>query len=217
MSDLINVASYWPLFTTGEKRKFYYTTADNSLEPISATFEYDPATKSMLYKDFNATGDWVDTWYYYAKPGYGIAEWRDDYPQKVDWQKKIFGPVKKVVMSEPIGWGENLPVGGIYTNKPKFSPLKSVPPQFSDGWQWVQLEAIMSSFTTRHGDIYDDVIQFWYQQRWGNGTQGGARYWMAKWVGPVAVQWIAPNPQTGQPVVTARLDAIVTYENRLLS
>ena len=217
MTDLINLPSYWPLFMTGEKRKFYYTTEDGSLDAIISTFEYDPASKSMLYKDYNAAGEWQDTWYYYAKSGYGIAEWRDDYPQRVDWLRTFFGPTKKVVMSEPIGWGENLPIGGVYTNYPKFDPLKSRPPQVSDGWQWVQLEDVLPSFTTRHGDTYSDVIQFWYQQRWGTGQQSGARYWMAKGVGPVAVQWIAPNPTTGQPVVTARMDAIVTYENQLLS
>ena len=217
MSDLINLPSYWPLFMTGEKRTFRYTTSDGSMPPIIATFEYDPATKSMLYKDFNEKGEWVDTWYYYAKPGYGIAEFRDDYPQRVNWQKAIFGPVKKVVMSEPIGWGENLAIGDIYTNKPKFDPIRSCPPQFSDGWQWVQLENVFTDFSTRNGVTYNDVIQFWYQQRWGNGTQAGARYWMAKGVGPVAVQWIAPDPKTGQPVVTARMDAEVTIDGALLS
>lgn len=217
MTDLINLPSYWPLFMTGERRKFYYTTEDGSLEPIISVFEYDQINKCMLYKDYNAVGEWQDTWFYYVKSGYGIAEFRDDYPQKVKWQEKIFGPVKKVVMSTPIGWGENLPVGGVYQNNPKFDFFKSCPPQISDGWQWVQLEDVLPSFTTRHGDTYNDVIQFWYQQRWGNGQQAGARYWMAKGVGPVAVQWIAPDPKTGQPIVTARMDAIVTYENQLLS
>lgn len=217
MTDLVNMPTYWPLFMTGEKRKFYYTTGDGSLEPIISTFEYDLASKSMLYKDFNAKGEWQDTWYYYAKAPYGIAEWRDDYPQKNTWQKAIFGPVKKVVMSEPIGWGDLMPVGGTYTNYPQFDPFKCCPPQISSGWQWVMLEAVLPSFTTRHGDTYNDVIQFWYQQKWGSGQQAGARYWMAKGVGPVALQWIAPNPQTGQPVVTARMDAIVTVENALLS
>lgn len=217
MSDLINLPSYWPLFMTGEKRTFHYTTGDNSMPPLIAIFEYDPATKSMLYKDYNDKGEWLDTWFYYAKPGYGIAEWRDDYPQKVNWQKTIFGPIKKVVMSEPIGWGENLPLGGVYTNKPKFDPIRSCPPQFSDGWQWVHLEAVLPTFTTRQGVTYSDVVQFWYQQRWGTGTQSGARYWMAKGVGPVAVQWIAPDPKTGQPIVTARMDAEVAINGALVS
>ena len=217
MTNLINVPSYWPLFTTSEKRRFYYTTDDGSMDPLIATFEYDPTTKSMLYKDYNAKGEWLDTWYYYTAPGYGIAEWRDDYPQKSAWQKVIFGPIKKVVMSEPIGWGDKLPIGGIYTNCPKFDPFKSCPPQFSDGWQWVMIEDLMPSFTMRNGHVYNDVLKFWYQQRWGNGTQAGARYWMAKGVGPVAVQWIASDPKTGQPVVTARMGADVTIDNALIS
>jgi hypothetical protein len=212
MTQLINVPTYWPLFMSDEKRRFYYTTADGTLEPMTSIFSYDAASKSMLYQDYNAAGEWQDTWYYYAKDGYGIAEWRDDYPQTNSWQKRIFGPIKKVVMSEPIGWGDRLPVGGIYQNNPKFDPLKSCPPQIGTGWQYVQIEAVLDYYTTRHGDTYYDVLQFFYQQKWGN-KQTGARYWMAKGVGPVSVQWIAPNPQTGQPVETSRLDAIVTSEN----
>ena len=40
---------------------------------------------------------------------------------------------------------------------------------------------------------------------------------MAKGVDPVAVQWIAPDPKTGQPIVTARMDADVTIEDALIS
>jgi hypothetical protein len=217
MSGLINVPTYWPMWLNSEIRKFYYTSSDGSLEPIYSTFSYDPTSGSILYKDYNATGVWQDTWYYYAKNGYGIAEWRDDYPQTNSIQKAIFGPVKKVVMGEPIGWGQFLPIGGVYQNNPTFNAMKSCPPQFGDGWQYVKVEDLLSSYTTRHGDTYTDVLQFFYQQKWGNGKQTGARYWMAKNVGPVSIQWIGVNPQTGQPIESVRLDAIVTSDNQLIS
>lgn len=218
MSDIINVPTYWPLFMTPEVKRFYYTSPDGSLEPMTSTFSYDPATKSMLYKDYSASGNWEDTWFYYAKPGYGIAEWRDDYPQKDSKLKWIFGPTKKVVMSEPIGWGDKMTVGGVYQNNPKFDMFKSCPPQISSGWQYVQIESVLDYYTTRHGDTYTDVLQFFYQQKWGaDGLQTGARYWMVKGLGPVSVQWIGKNPQTGQPIESVRLDAIVTIENALTS
>ena len=133
MSDLINVPSYWPLFINNEKRRFYYTSADGSLEPMTSIFRYDDKNKCMLYEDYNAAGEWQDTWFYYVKSGYGIAEFRDDYPQKDSTLKRIFGPTKKIVMSEPIGWGDKLPVGGVYQNNPKFDFFKCCPPQTSTG------------------------------------------------------------------------------------
>jgi hypothetical protein len=51
-----------------------------------------------------------------------------------------------------------------------------------------------------------------YQQSFGSKT-AGARYWLAKGIGPIAVQWIAPNPATGDLVVTSRMDAIYTVRN----
>mgnify|MGYP003335461241 CR=1 FL=1 len=139
------------------------------------------------------------------RPGFGIAEWRDDYPGG-----------KKVVMNPPIGWGEYAEIGGDYINYPKMSPFQSWPPAMAQGVQCVAYEALMSNWSNTVSS-YKDVLQFTYLQSWSGKPGAGARYWMAKGVGPVAVQWIAPSPITGQPVVTARLDAIVTYENRLLS
>jgi len=210
-STLVNLPSYWPAFTSEEKRRFDYTSPDGSLAPITSIFAYDRATKSMLYQDYNADMEWQDTWYYSAKPEYGIAEWRDDYPQKNFLQKVIFGPIKKIVMTTPIGWGENLPVGGMYSNRPAFSLLRSTPPQLGRGSQSVVLESVLHDFTTRDGTRYDDVIQFLYQQKWGCGPQTGARYWMAKGVGPVAIQWVAEDPQTHQLVESVRIDAVVTF------
>lgn len=207
---LVNLPSYWPMFTTSEQRRFDYTSPDGSLAPITSVFQYDPATKSMLYQEYDADMVWQDTWYYRARPGYGIAEWRDDYPQRNRLAEVFFGPTKKVVLATPIGWGENLPVGGVYQNRPRFSFSRSTPPQIGVGCQYVRLEAVLDEFTTRDGTTYDDVIRFVYQQKWGTGPQAGARYWMAKGVGPVAIQWVGEDPQTHQPVESVRIDAVVS-------
>lgn len=195
---LVNLPSYWPMFTTDEIRRFDYTAPDGSLDPITSIFRYDPATKSMLYQEYNSKMEWQDTWFYRSEPGYGIAEWRDDYP------------MKSVVMTVPIGWGENMPIGGVYRNTPVISLLRSNPPQLGIGWQTVRLEAVLDEFTTNDGTTYHDVAKFLYQQGWGFQPAAGARYWMAKGVGPVAIQWVAENPLTGQMIEAVRIDAVVS-------
>lgn len=203
----IDLASYWPVFSSDERRQFYYT-ADN-LPPFTSVFSYDAATKSMILQDYSADGQWLNTWYYTPEPGFGIAEWRDDYPQDNAFLSALFGPIKKVVLAVPIGWGEVLPVGGVYENTPIFSLLRSAPPQIAIGSQYVRLEAVLDDFTTRDGTTYDDVIQFSYLQQWGSDMQVGARYWMAKDVGPVAIQWIGVNPETQKLIQSVRIDAVV--------
>ncbi len=198
------------MFTTQETRRFDYTSPDGSLAPMTSIFEYDPATRSMLYENFDANMSWQNTWFYRANPAYGIAEWRDDYPQTNDLLKAVFGPVKKVIMAIPIGWGATLPVGGVFRNMPAFSFFRSSPPQLGIGFQSVTLEAVLDDFTTRDGTTYHDVAEFLYQQSWGTGPQIGARYWMAKGVGPVAIQWVGVDPATHQTIETARMDAVVT-------
>jgi len=57
------------------------------------------------------------------------------------------------------------------------------------------------------------VLVIVYQQSWGKNT-AGARYFLAKGIGPVALQWIAPNPnKAGSFITTARMDAKYTVIN----
>lgn len=205
----IFVPDYWPMFKTSMLRRFDYTAVDDSMPPITAVFAYDKGSDSMLYVDYDAHLTWKDTWYYKYKPGFGLAEWRDDYPGG-----------KKVVMSPAIGWGETVEIGGTYINKPKMNPLQSWPPAFTEGVQICAYENLLASFRTSHGDTYSDVLQFTYLQAWGGKPGGGARYWMAKGVGPVAVQWLAQDPKDpySKPIIqTARMDATVSEVGGLIS
>ena len=62
----------------------------------------------MLYNNYDSAGTWLNKWFYRYNPGFGVAEWRDDYPNN-----------KKVVLNPPIGWGEFQGVGSDYINYPK--------------------------------------------------------------------------------------------------
>lgn len=202
MSDKIFVPGYWPYFNTHEWRRFDYTAVDGSMDPITSVFSYDASTNSMLYDDYDGKGVWKDRWYYQYRAGFGIAEWRDDYPGK------------KVVMNPPIGWGNLETVGGTYQNNPKMDPFKCWPPSFSSGQQIVAFEKILPSFLVTCGIVYQDVLQFTYLQSWGGKPATGARYWMALGVGPIAVQWIAQDPNDRTKLIeTARMDAVVTSYN----
>lgn len=194
------VPDYWPRFTSSELRRFDYTAIDDSMPGITSVFSYDQSSDSMLYVDYDTHLTWKDTWYYKFADG-DLIEWRDDYPGKY------------VVMSEPIRWGGRVQLYTDYITKPKMSLLQSWPPAISSGIQIVHYENQLATFKTTHGDKYRDVLVFTYMQAWDSKPGGGARYWMAKGVGPVAVQWLAQDPKNpySKPIIqTARMDAVVS-------
>lgn len=205
----IFIPGYWPFWNDPNKlRRFDYTAVDGSMPPITAVFSYDKGSDSMLYVDYDAHLTWKDTWYYRYQPGFGVAEYRDDYPGK------------KVVLSPPIGWGEWGEIGGSYVDYPKIDPLKSWPPAFAKGVQCVAYEALIPTMTVANGTGYNNVLQFTYLQSWDGKPGTGARYWMALGVGPIAVQWLAQDPTNpySKPIIqTARMDAVVTEVNGLVS
>lgn len=198
----INVVDYWPFWKTpGKLRRFDYTAVDDSMPPLTVVFAYDKGTDSMLYIDYDSHLEWKDTWYIKHDPINGVMEWRDDYPGK------------KVVMSPGIGWGNVEEIGGSYINYPKMSPFQSWPPAISKGVQCVSYEILLPNYRLSNGKKYDDVLVMTYLQSWSGKPGGGARYWMAKGIGPIAVQWIAQNPTNpySSPLIqTAVMDAVVT-------
>lgn len=192
----IFVPAYWPMFKTAELRRFDYRGTD--LPSFTSIFSYDKGSDSMLYNNYDPDGKWLNKWYYRYNPGFGIAEWRDDYPGN-----------KKVVLNPPIGWGEFQDVGSDYINYPRFDFFKCWPPATSNGVQIVHFEQHLSTFLS-----YQDVIQFTYLQNWNGKPATGARYWMALGVGPIATQFLTQSA-TDPTVITetGRWDATVTSVN----
>jgi hypothetical protein len=202
------VRDYWPNPEYGKINAFVYKAVDGSMKDLVAYFLLSEDKKDLLYVDYNSAMEWQDTWYMRHIPGKGLMEWRDDYPKG-----GVFGTRKKVVMDPPIGWGEWGTIGSFYQNFPKMDPLSCNPPQFSTGTQTVIWESWLPEMTLSNEDKYTDIITMVYQQSWGKKTSG-ARYYMAKGIGPIAVQWIAPHPnKPGQFVTTARMDAKYTVIN----
>jgi hypothetical protein len=194
------VPAYWPLFKTHELRRFDYK--GEGMPPFTSVFSYDVGSDSMLYNNYDANGAWLNKWYYQYRTGFGIAEWRDDYPGG-----------KKVVLNPPIGWGEFQDVGSDYINYPKFDFLKCWPPATSNGVQIVHFEQHLTSFTAC-AVTYTDVIQFTYLQNWSGKPATGARYWMALGVGPVATQFLTQDANDPTKITeTGRWDAVVTRVN----
>jgi len=161
-SNPIFVPAYWPLFKTHELRRFDYKAPD--APNFTSVFSYDSGSDSMLYNNYDANGTWLNRWYYRYNPGFGIAEWRDDYPNN-----------KKVVLSPAIGWGEFQAIGSTYQNKPQFDFLKCWPPAFGSGEQIVTFEQHLPTYiaTTQS---YSDVLVFSYIQSWNGKPATGARY-----------------------------------------
>lgn len=208
MSDSIYVRNYWPNPNPGKIYSFHYVDTNGSMPDLIAKFVLTDDQKNILYVDYDKDGKWKDTWYLQWRDGFGLAEWRDDYPMS-----GIFGSRKKVVFSEPIGWGNYCEIGKLYENYPKTDIFACWPPNFMKGTQSVIYESKMSEFKLSNGDTYSDVVTCVYQQSFGSKT-AGARYYLAKGIGPIAVQWIAPDPSDkGKFITTSRMDATYTVTN----
>ena len=173
------VPAYWPLFKTHELRRFDYSAPNTP--SFTSVFSYDVGSDSMLYNNYDAAGTWLNRWYYRYNPGFGIAEWRDDYPDN-----------KKIVLKPAIGWGEFQAVPSTYQNKPKFDFLKCSPMAFCSGEQIVSFEQHLQTYIAT-SQSYSDVLVFSYLQSWNGKPATGARYWMALGVGPVATQFITQD------------------------
>ena len=199
------VPAYWPLFTTTEQRHFEYYSSSGQTAHFSSVFLYNSALNSMEYENFDGSGKWLNTWFYRYQPGFGIAEWQDQYPQTGPLAF-LFGPVKTVAMSPPIGWGEWANIGSTFTNRPSIDPLKSRPPQLGTGLQAVTFEAFDSSLKLSNGATYSNVLVFADVQIW-NGQAQETRFWMAQGIGPVAVQFFTTNSSTGLLTPGPRFDA----------
>lgn len=179
MSGNIFVAQYWPLFKTHELRRFDYTASN--APNFTSVFSYDSGSDSMRYDNYSADLTWLNCWFYQYRPGFGIAEYKDLYPNN-----------KKVVLNPVIGWGEFSYVGGVYENKPQFDFFQCWPPATSNGEQIVQFEDHLPYYSAG-SNTYTDVLQFSYLQSWNGKPATGARYWMASGIGPVSTQFLTQS------------------------
>lgn len=202
MSNNIFVPAYWPLFKTHELRRFDYVNENSNLPPFTSVFSYDVGSDSMLYNNYDSAGIWLNKWFYQYRTGFGIAEWRDDYPGN-----------KKVVLKPPIGWGEMARIGGTYIDYPKFDFFKCWPPATGYGTQIVAFEEHISQMDVL-GVYYQDVLKFSYLQSWGDKPATGARYWMALGVGPIATTFLTQDAKDKKVIAeTPRWNARITRVN----
>ena len=205
----IFVPEYWPLFTTDEQLVSNFYASDGSGLHFTSIFSYDQALNSMEFQNYGANGNWLNTWFYQYQPSFGIAEWQDQYPQ-TGILAALFGPVKQVTMSTPIGWGDWANIGSTYTNSPSINPLGSNPPgQFGTGYQAVTFEALDPTFTLSNGTTYTNVLVFADVQIWSGQAQE-TWFWMAQGLGPIAIQFFAPDPSTAVLEPTTRFDRAST-------
>lgn len=201
MADKLFIPAYWPFFKSGELRRFDYQAPDTP--SFTSVFSYDKGSDSMLYNNYDSAGTWLNKWFYRYNPGFGVAEWRDDYPNN-----------KKVVLSPAIGWGEFQDVGSDYINYPRFDFFKCWPPASSSGVQIVHFEEHISQMNVL-GAYYQDVIQFTYLQNWNGKPATGARYWMALGVGPIKTQFLTQEATDPTKVTESVIwDAKITRINQ---
>ena len=183
---------YWPFFKHGGKIRYDYSGTKPETAPLSAEIFYDAEKDCMVFKEYNVTDgkdEWRDTWYYRYDEGFGVAEFRDDYPSPGSW----YGDVKIVALDPPIGWGDTVQIGDEYANEPAFDFEKCVPPQIAYGNQVVKYERKYDEYQNAHM-TFGDTVRFRYYQWWNGGNKGGAIYHFARGRGPVTQQFLAVLP-----------------------
>lgn len=211
---MLDVKSYWPfdLVGTTKTRTFHYIDPTGVVPPWTSVFGYDAPANALVYLDRGPTGAWTDTWFLQAGPQ-GVIEVEDWYPQTNLALATAFGPIKKIAFQTPIAWGNQV-LGFPQTNisYPVYNPEACVPPfaASGSGQQTIIFEAHLDNFEHEGVWTYPDVLQFSYAQQWGNGAPTGARYWLAKGVGPIAVAWIAYNANGTLKAVEPTAYATVT-------
>jgi hypothetical protein len=154
----------------------------------------------MIYENYDPDNKFLNKWYMQYRQGFGVAEWRDD------------GDGKVIVFAEPIGWGNVEEIGSTYQNHPVTDPWQCIPTMLAKATQTIKFEALHDKYTTIHGDTYDNVLEISYMQSWGS-TNNGAKYWFAKGVGPIALQFIIQDTKdkskyTLGPVMEAKVTEI---------
>ena len=200
-----NPADYWPQFFNKEPGLAHFVyPAVGALPGYASTFFYDPAMKAMKLCQYDLDNNWMSNWYL-QKQTAGLFEVQDETPQTNSLLAALFGPQLIERYSTPIGWGGPAVsfIGSPrqYSNSPSFAPFSCRPPQFGSGLQVVLFEDLLDTWSDAQGRIWNNVLQMFYQQSWGNGAPTGARWMMPKGVGPVAAQWVSGS--TVEPWQTA--------------
>jgi len=192
MTQTVKMKDYWPFFTHGGKIRYDYTGVRPETAPLSAEIFYDSEKQAMCYKEYDVKDGkdvWRDSWFYKYVEGFGVAEFRDDYPSPGRW----WGDTKVVVMDPAIGWGDVQQIGSVYENEPAFVFDQCIPPSVAYGDQRVEFERKYDEYQNAHG-FWIDVLRFRYYQAWNGGNASGAIYWFAPGRGPVTQQFLARLP-----------------------
>lgn len=186
----LDMRDFWPLWDDGKKRKIVYKYADGK-DAMSSVFEWQDQAKTMAYHNYAHDGSWHNTWYYRYVPGFGIAEWRDDYPPSDRFLSKWFsGGQEVVMMGEPIGWGSVETLGGSYVNHPAVAGLKCwFPRRNNKALQLVRFEELSPEWVTPSGKTFRNVLRLTCVQNWQREPPTLIEFWFAKGVGPVAIKF----------------------------
>ena len=199
-SDTFLFSDYWPKPNEGELYRIDYgVTAGLHLSSI---FSYHDG--NIWYQDDYTDDKWTATWvnkYHYTNNGedIGIIEIADWYPSTT-WINKLFGKIKVTGFwpGYEIPWGGVQKVGDVIDKKLMISPFHSTPlAWFTSGRQVVKFVGRYDSMTLiDKSATYNDVIEITYDQSFASKT-AGARYWYARGVGIIQMQWRGNSADVG--------------------
>lgn len=194
MADTFLFSDYWPKPTVGNLVKIDYgITAGQRLRSIFSNSGDNKIWHQDDYTDDKWTATWINNYFYIDDNGKqkGIVEIADWYPAR-NWLQNIFSPISVTTFYKgyEIPWGGVQKVGDVIDAKLWINPLKSSFPTWgSTGRQVVKFVKRYFTFkTVDKKQTYTDVVEITYDQTFGDKT-AGARYWYAKGIGIVQMQW----------------------------
>ena len=206
---LSKLSEYWlhEAVLQGKHVRYVYSPL-NSLVQCSAEI-YMVAPDDWRIVDYGPDHKWLSTWYMKEKDG-TLWEYGDDMRRPKQWWKRLLLLGRNIIMrykkGEGIVWddgnlfntgdSDNLADrAGVMISAPcEINHFRSwmLPPikgPWSSGYQVVAIRAIHDTLDL-NGVKYDNVLVLDYYQTWNKQT-GGTRFYMAKGIGPVAIQWLA--------------------------
>ena len=213
-----NICDYWPVIPAGRQQVVQFQATQGTAQWLGLTARYvnrgTVGGQPVLRMDEWSGQGWQDAWELRCVNG----EWLE----VGDWTPAGH---KVYTIGKEIRWGGNVSVGQTFSNQIHVNVAASTGETtgiHNWGTQIVTFEEAIPSLTTLSGEVYTDVLKINVTQSWciaaycawpaGQATWR-MRYWLARGIGIVQVQYLqAPGQTFDPPRIDYAKAAIVTQE-----
>ena len=197
---MFDIRNYWPNTSTNEQLLVEFSAVPpiGVLKTLLKRYKQGGTIRGipvMVLDEYVPGVGWVDAWKY-RPDARGILEVATHQP----------GSFKLYAIGKEIIWGGIQNVGDVIGGQIGIEPLNG---WWCWGWQMIQFQDFLSSFTNAGGKQFVNVVKLHFLQYWcANGTCSvtnvtGATYWMAPGLGAIQIQYdVSPIPHYANQIVT---------------